>query len=155
MPLWLVNLHFPAMSPKVSINQEPVTLALCLGLGQTQHTKSLSPVATMKCCTKHISVHYTLKKCIISFKKYTLKKYNIIKCMVRRVISSLIGHLHDVRHFTTTTRILQGFAFLCKLNLTGITKFKYETKTVMNSCLSSKNMSLCKLSIHAAFKVIP
>ena len=45
-----------------------------------------------------------------------------------------------------------GFCFLVQSNLTEITKFTYETKTVMNSCLSSKNMSLCKLPIHAAFK---
>ena len=37
-------------------------------------------------------------------------------------------------HFTTTTRILQGFAFLRKLRIllfkpTGITKFKYERKS--------------------------
>ena len=37
------------------------------------------------------------------------------------------------RHFTTTTRILQGFAFLCKLVLAGITKFKYERKNVRDS----------------------
>ena len=47
------------------------------------------------------------------------------------------------RHFTTTTRILQAFAFLCKLELLllkphWITKFKYERKNGMNFGRSSK-----------------
>ena len=51
-------------------------------------------------------------------------------------------------HFTTTTRILQGFANIscanlgfCYLNLTGITKFEYERKDETNSGLSSKKTS--------------
>ena len=45
--------------------------------------------------------------------------------------------------FTTTTRILQGFPFLCKLrlfhlNLAGITKFKDEKKNVKDSGRNSK-----------------
>ena len=49
------------------------------------------------------------------------------------------------RHVTTTSRILQGFAFLCKLrlffylNLTGITKFKYERKSQMKLFLVVKH----------------
>ena len=47
------------------------------------------------------------------------------------------------RHFTTTTRILRGLAFLCKLGdwhliLAGITKFKYKRKTVKDSGRSGK-----------------
>ena len=37
------------------------------------------------------------------------------------------------RHFTTMTRIPQGFGFLCQLNLTGIIKFKCEKKNEKNS----------------------
>ena len=54
------------------------------------------------------------------------------------------------RHFTTMTRILQGFAFLRKLavfvlwNLSGITKFKYERKNVRDSGRSSKMTPSCK-----------
>ena len=48
------------------------------------------------------------------------------------------------------TRFLQGFAFLCKgfryLNLSGITKFKYERKNEMNF-FSSKNKSQRKQPI--------
>ena len=45
--------------------------------------------------------------------------------------------------FTTTTGILQGFLFFCKLrichlNLAGITKFKYEKKNEKDSVRSSK-----------------
>ena len=44
------------------------------------------------------------------------------------------------RHFTTTTRILHGFAFLCKhLNLAEITKYKYERKDEKD----------CRLSVNA------
>ena len=58
----------------------------------------------------------------------------------------------------TTTRILQGFAFLCKLgllylNLTGITKFKYERKNEMNSGQSSKKLSLCKWPVGCYLQV--
>ena len=47
------------------------------------------------------------------------------------------------RHFTTTTRIVQGFAFLCKLEPFllkphWITKFKYERKNGLNFGRSSK-----------------
>ena len=55
--------------------------------------------------------------------------------------------------FTTTTRILHGFPFLCKwrlfchLNLAGITKFKYEKKNEKDSGRSSKMTPLCKWSI--------
>ena len=42
-----------------------------------------------------------------------------------------IGHLHD-----TTTRILQGFAFLCKLRLLLFKpRFEYERKNVKDSGL--------------------
>ena len=55
-------------------------------------------------------------------------------------------------HFTTTTRILQGFAFLFKLsfcyrNLTAITKFKYERKNEINSGLTNKKDVMCKWPI--------
>ena len=50
------------------------------------------------------------------------------------------------------TRILQGFAFLCKLalcywNLSGITKLKYERKNVKDSGSSSKTTPSCKWPI--------
>ena len=55
--------------------------------------------------------------------------------------------------FTTTTRILPGFAFLCKLRLlllnpNGITKFKYERKNEKDSGGSSKMTPSCKWPIH-------
>ena len=49
--------------------------------------------------------------------------------------------------FTTATRILKGFPFLCKLrhlNLSGITKFKYEKKSEKDSGRSSKMTPSCK-----------
>ena len=53
----------------------------------------------------------------------------------------IMGHLYD--DFTPSTRILQGFAFLCKLglfylNLAGIDKSKYERKNEKDSGPSSK-----------------
>ena len=55
------------------------------------------------------------------------------------------------RHFTTTTRILQGFAFLCKLELLllkphWITKFKYERKNGMNFGRSSKKHVIVQMA---------
>ena len=55
-------------------------------------------------------------------------------------------------HFTTTTRILQGFAFLCKVGRLsfkppGITKFKYERKNEKDSSCSSKMTPSCKCPI--------
>ena len=52
----------------------------------------------------------------------------------------------------TTTRSLQGFAFLCKLGLfffklAGITKFKYERKNEKDSGRSSKMTPSCKRPI--------
>ena len=52
------------------------------------------------------------------------------------------------RHFTTMTKILEGFASLCKyLNLTGATKLKYEKKNEKNSARSSKMTPSCKWPI--------
>ena len=55
-------------------------------------------------------------------------------------------------HFTTTTRILQGFAFLCKLRLLLFKphwdyKFKYERKNEKDSGRSSKMIPSCKWPI--------
>ena len=57
--------------------------------------------------------------------------------------------MHDLwRHFTTMTRVLLGFAFLCKSgNLTAATKFKYEKKEQKNSGRSSKMTPSCKRPI--------
>ena len=57
------------------------------------------------------------------------------------------------RHFTTTTRILQDFVFLCKLglfylNLAGITEFKYERNNEKDSGHSSKMTPSCKWLIY-------
>ena len=53
----------------------------------------------------------------------------------------IIGHLYD--DVTTSTRILQGLAFLCKLglfylNLAGIDKSKYEGTNEKDSGVSNK-----------------
>ena len=53
------------------------------------------------------------------------------------------------RHFTTTTKMLQGFAFLCKLwlcylILAGITKFKNGRENVKDSGRSIKMAPSCK-----------
>ena len=49
------------------------------------------------------------------------------------------------RYFTTKTRILQGFAFLCKyLNLAGMTKFNYERNNEKDSGHSGKTTPSCK-----------
>ena len=53
----------------------------------------------------------------------------------------IMDHLYD--DFTPSTRILQGFAFLCKLglfylNLAGIDKSKYERKNEKDSGVSNK-----------------
>ena len=55
------------------------------------------------------------------------------------------------RHFTTKTRILQGFAFLCKLELLLLTphwntKFKYERKNGMNFGRSSKKHVIVQMA---------
>ena len=61
-------------------------------------------------------------------------------------VQCTIGPFARWRHFTSTTRILQGFAFLGKLGLfcsklIGITKFNNERENEVNSGLSSKKKS--------------
>ena len=55
-------------------------------------------------------------------------------CVLLYSIRALNRPFARWRHFTTTTRVLQGFAFVgklgfCYLNLTGITKFKLKKET--------------------------
>ena len=61
-----------------------------------------------------------------------------------------IDHLHVDIILLSTTKILQGIAFLCKLdlllliNLAGATKFEYERKNEKDSGRSSTMTPLCK-----------
>ena len=67
-----------------------------------------------------------------------------------------IDHLHVDIILLSTTKILQGIAFLCKLdllylNLAEATKFEYERKNEKDSGRSSKMTPLCKWPIKMPF----
>lgn len=72
---------------------------------------------------------------------------------LNRIIKLSISYLHDAvillpqpESFTVfVSRANWGF---CYLNLTRITKFKYERKSELNSGLGSKKTSLCKWPVH-------
>ena len=66
------------------------------------------------------------------------------------VFHSLIGHLHDdiillLRPESFRVLLSSANQSFCYLNLTGMTKFKYERKNEMNSGCSSKMMPQCLL----------